>query len=368
MLIRAQQMLTPDGLADSGWVEITGQRVTAWGHGATTPGTPDLALDGLVSPGFVDVHSHGGGGANFDDGLAAARTALAAHLAHGTTTMIASLVTGTLDDMEASIRALTPLVTAGELAGLHLEGPWLAPDYKGAHDEAMLREPELAEVERLATAGPVRLVTIAPERPGALPAIAWLAAHGVVAAVGHTAADDTCTRAAIAAGATGATHLFNAMPDLLHRAPGPALPLWASPDVWVELICDGVHVAPDLVAHVMATKPRRCVLITDAMAAAGAADGDYHLGGLTVEVRAGVARLAGRSTIAGSTLTLDQAVRVAVAAGVPLEVALRAATCQPADYLGLPDVGRLAEGYFADLVVLDDALCVQKVMRRGQWA
>jgi len=365
VLIAAQRLLTPDGLVDDGWVEVTGPVVTAWGVG--WPSTPADVTYPIVSPGFVDVHCHGGGGVHFADGTDAARTVLAAHRAHGTTTMMASLVTGELDVLEAAIHALAPLVDEGALEGIHLEGPWLADAYKGAHEATLLRDPVLDDVKRLVGAGPVSMVTIAPERPGGLEAIAWLAAHGVVASVGHTAADDACARAAIAAGARGATHLFNAMPELTHRAPGPALPLWQAPDVWVELICDGVHVAADLVAHVMMTKPERCVLITDAMAAAGAGDGNYHLGNLAVEVKDGVARLAGQDTIAGSTLTLDRAVRVAVGAGVPLELALKAATCHPTDYLGIERVGRLGAGRFADLVALDDDLNVVKVMRRGVW-
>jgi len=281
--------------------------------------------------------------------------------------MFASLVTGPLDDTERAVRMLASLVDAGELAGIHLEGPWLSPEYKGAHTVSLLRDPVLADVQRLVLAGPVRMVTMAPERPGAMEAISWIVSQGVVVAVGHTAADDACAQAAIAAGATGATHLFNAMPDLLHRAPGPALPLWRSPDVWVELVCDGIHVASDLVAHVLATKPGRAVFVTDAMAATGVGDGDYVLGARHVEVRGGVAHIAGTDTIAGSTLTLSRAVQVAVAAGVPLEVALRAATENPADYQGLTGVGRLQSGCFADMVVLDANLAVTKVMRRGDW-
>jgi len=366
MIIQAKRLLTPDGLRDDGWVEVADGFVAAWGVG--TPPTPAAEVFDIVSPGFVDVHSHGGGGVNFADGADAARVVLAAHLAHGTTTMIASLVTAPLDALVAQIEDLTPLVASGELAGIHLEGPWLAPAYKGAHDAAMLRDPSLPEVHEAVTSGPVAMVTIAPERPGAMAVIRWLASRGVVVAVGHTGADAACTREAIAAGARGATHLFNAMPEMLHRAPGPALPLWESPDVWVELVCDGVHVAADLVTAVMKSKPQRCVLVTDAMAAAGTQDGDYVLGGLAVEVRAGVARLAGTNTIAGSTLTLSQAVRVAVGAGVPLELALQAATGNPADYLGIAGVGRLEAGNLADIVVLDDALQVVKVMRRGIWA
>jgi len=369
MLLAAPRMLTPDGLTGPAWLETDGERIAACGTGAF-PRPPDEVVDGLVSPGFVDIHSHGGGGANFGADPAAARTVLATHAAHGTTTMVASLVTGTLDDLAEAVAALSEVVAAGELAGVHLEGPWLSPEYKGAHEVSLLRDPRIEDVARILDAGEpgtVRLVTIAPERPGAMDVIPYFVERGVTVAVGHTAADDACARAAIAAGARGATHLFNAMPELLHRAPGPALALWSTPEVWVELVCDGVHVAADLVAHVMTTKSDRCVLITDAMAAAGSRDGDYRLGGLAVEVRDGVARLAGSSTIAGSTLTLDRAVRTAVGAGVPLELALRAATAHPADYLGLTDVGRLAPGTFADLVVLDDALAVIHVMRHGAW-
>jgi len=364
-IIASKRLLTPDGLRDDGWVELSGETVTAWGVG-TPPAPADESFD-VVSPGFVDVHSHGGGAADFGGGVDAARAVLGAHRAHGTTTMIASLVTADLDVMKAQIVELTSLVVSGELAGVHLEGPWLSPAYKGAHDASKLRDPSLPEVHELVTAGPVAMVTMAPERPGALAVIRWLAARGVVVSVGHTGADDAVTRQAIASGARGATHLFNAMPELLHRAPGPVLPLWESPDIWVELVCDGVHVAPDLVAAVMKSKPGRCVLVTDAMAAAGASDGDYVLGGLAVTVRGGVACLAGTNTIAGSTLTLDQAVRVAVGAGVPLELALQAATSHPAEYLGITGVGRLDAGDLADIVAMDDALQVVKVMRRGAW-
>ena len=410
-LIRARSLLSPTGLIDNGWVEIDGTRIRAWGQGepletAPDPGhaaprTPDpghaarsrsihdcrgehgfcncaqnagsqfptVTIDGIVAPGFVDVHCHGGGGASFDGGPEQAATVLATHLRHGTTTMVASLVTADLPELESQVRALAPLVTDGSLAGIHLEGPWLSEQHKGAHAADLLRDPVVADIDRLLDAGggAVRMVTIAPEKPGALAAIRHLASRGVTVAVGHTAADLDTAKAAIAAGARGATHLFNAMPDILHRAPGPGLALWHDPDVWVELICDGVHVHTDLIAQVMATKPDKTVLITDAMAAAAAADGDYVLGQLPVEVRQGVAHISGTTTVAGSTLTLSRAVRTAVAAGVGLETALLSATAHPADYLGLTDVGRLAPGTWADLVCLDDDLNVTQVMRHGQW-
>jgi N-acetylglucosamine-6-phosphate deacetylase len=297
---------------------------------------------------------------------------LATHRAHGTTTMIGSLVTQTITELETQIAALAPLVAAGELAGIHLEGPWLAPEYHGAHPVERLIDPALEDIRRLLAVGcepafnetrsPIRLVTIAPERSGALEAIAYLTSQKVVVAVGHSACDYDTARAAIAAGASGATHLFNAMPDLLHRAPGPALALWEHPAVWVELICDGVHVSPALIAQVMRTKPERCVLITDAMAAAGAPDGNYRLGELSVTVADGVSRVTDSGQIAGSTLTLDRAVRTAVAAGVPAALALRAATEHPAAYLGLPEVGSIRVGTRADLLLLDDALSVQQLL------
>ena len=197
------------------------------------------------------------------------------------------------------------------------------------------------------------MVTIAPELDGGLDAVALVAGRGIVAAVGHTDASYEVVREAIARGARGATHLFNAMPPLLHRAPGPILALLDDDRVWLELICDGVHMDLDLVRYVVAGQPGRAVLITDAMAAAGCSDGDYQLGDLPVEVCCGVARIAGQDTIAGSTLTLDAALRHAIASGVDWTTAVRAVTVNPAAYLGLSDVGSLAAGHWADAVALD---------------
>lgn len=370
MLLSADRILFPDAVAPvAGHIEIDRDRIVAVGSGPA-PGPVAEHLDGVVIPGFVDVHSHGGGGASFvTEDPDVARQALAAHRRFGVTTMVASLVTGALPDLKRQVECLAGLVEAGELAGIHLEGPWLAAEYKGAHPPQLLTDPRPAEVAELLDAGrgTVKMVTIAPERTGAMESIRLLAERGVVAAIGHTDADyDTC-RAAIDAGAIGATHLFNAMAPLRHRDPGPVLALWEDPRVYLELIMDGVHVRPELVAFVASTEPDRVVFVTDAMAAAAAEDGDYVLGELPVEVRDGVARIAGTDTIAGSTLTLDRAVRNAVAAGVPLAQAVRSATALPADYLSLPDVGRIAPGKSADLAVLDDHLVVTRVLYRGAW-
>lgn len=370
MLISAARVLLEDATElTSGWVEVTGERILATGPGGP-PRAADLVVDGILVPGYVDAHSHGGGGASFvTEDPDVVRTATAAHRRLGTTAMVASLVTGAYPDLHRQVACLAGLVETGELLGIHLEGPWLAHEYKGAHPPQLLTDPDPAEVAALLETGrgTVRMATIAPERAGALESIRLMAGAGCLAAVGHTNADYDTTVAAIEAGARGATHLFNAMPPLLHRTPGPVLALWRDERVIVELVMDGVHVKPELVAWVMATAPGRVALVTDAMAAAAHADGDYILGELAVEVRNGVARLAGQDTIAGSTLTLDRAVRNAVAAGVGLVDAVRAASTVPADYLGLEPVGRIAAGKRADLVVLDDDLNVTRVMWRGAW-
>ncbi len=371
MLLSADQILFPDVTEPvAGWLQITGEWITATGVGES-PAAVDEHVAGILVPGFVDVHSHGGGGASFvTEDPDQARQVLAAHRRRGTTTMVASLVTGTLADLRRQIACLATLVDSGELAGIHLEGPWLAEEYKGAHRAELLTDPIPDEVAALLAAGrgAIRMVTIAPERAHALDSIALMRAADVVVAIGHTAVDYDACVAAIEAGATGATHLFNAMAPLRHRQPGPILALWRDQRVYLELIADGVHVRPELVAFVAATEPGRVVFVTDAMAAAAAGDGDYQLGELLVQVRDGVARSAGTDTIAGSTLTLDQAVRNAVAAGLGLAQAVRAATATPADYLSLTTVGRLTPQRRADLVELDSELMVTRVMHRGTWA
>jgi N-acetylglucosamine-6-phosphate deacetylase len=358
-----------DGAKDfaPGWVVVESGRIKATGQGAF-PGRADRIVTGRLAPGFVDVHAHGGGGAVFAQGADAAATVLATHLIHGTTTMVASLVTAGWEDLMAQVAALRPLVERGDLAGVHLEGPWLAPSKKGAHRLSLLAPPTAAAVaDVVANEDVVRQVTIAPELPFALEAIAALADAGIVAAVGHTAADLPTTRRAVAAGARGATHLFNARPPLLHRAPGPVLALLDDPRVFCELVADTHHVDITLVVAILRLLGPRGVLVTDAMAAADLGDGQYTLGGLPVQVAGGVARLSDdpAHNIAGSTITLSDAVANCVAAGLPLADAVRAATRYPAEHLGLPDVGRLATGFWADLVELDASGRVLSVMRHG---
>jgi N-acetylglucosamine-6-phosphate deacetylase len=344
-----------------GWLEIEEERVAAAGDGMRD----GVDLGGrYVAPGFVDMHVHGGGGAAFTDDPHAV---LDFQRRHGTTTCLASLVTASIPGLVEQLAGLAPLVESGVVAGVHLEGPFLAPARRGAHDPALLRAPDAESVATLLDAGrgTVRMVTIAPELPGALDAIARIVDSGAVAAIGHTDARYDEARAGLAAGATVGTHLFNAMRPLHHREPGVIGALLES-DATCELVVDNVHVHPALVAWVMRVAAGRIALITDAIAAAGVGDGEYLLGGLEVTVDEGVARLTHGGSIAGSTLTQDVALRNAVAAGVPLPEAVAALTAVPARALSLP-AGTLDPGSRADLVVLSEGLQVDAVMAGGAW-
>ncbi|WP_446217208.1 N-acetylglucosamine-6-phosphate deacetylase [Micromonospora sp. IBHARD004] len=360
------KVVTPTGVIRQGCVEIAGDRIRAVAE------YPSVRDGHWIVPGFVDMHTHGGGGHTFTTGDAdSAREAAAFHLRHGTTTLLASLVSSPFTLMRDATAAYRPLVDAGVLAGIHFEGPYLSADRCGAQNPEFLRDPSTEELAELIEvgAGAVRMVTLAPERDGALDAIKLLTAHGVVAAVGHTDATWEQTRAAVAAGASVGTHLFNGMRPVHHREPGPVVALLDAPNVVCELVADGVHLHDGMLGFATSVAgPERAALITDAMAAAGMPDGEYELGGQEVTVADGVARLAGGGAIAGSTLTMDAALRHAVAAGIALPDACRMVATTPARAIGLGDrVGALQPGLRADLVLLDDDLNVVRVMRAGSW-
>jgi N-acetylglucosamine-6-phosphate deacetylase len=375
MLMTADTVLTGRELLRPGWIEVSQGTVAAVGTGAgPRPADRDLGAV-IVVPGFVDTHLHGGGGGNFSTASHAdTATAVAFHRRHGTTTLVASLVTAGPADLLRQVGQLADDVRVGLIDGIHLEGPWLSTKRCGAHQPSLMRDPDPAEIDRVLDAGggAIRMVTIAPERDGALAAIGQIVDAGVVAAVGHTEATYEQTRAAIGAGATVGTHLFNAMRPINTREPGPVIALLEDSRVTVELITDGVHVDPALYRHVCrSVGPDRVSLVTDAMAAAGMSDGRYWLGPLAVDVLGGVARVEGTQTIAGSTATMDHQFRFAVdhnglLGDDALMAAVRQGSINPARALGLPCTG-LVPGASADLVVLDADLAVTGVLRQGSW-
>jgi len=392
VIVHGARKCDVDGEADGFWVVFDGDRIAATGAGggwAEHAASGDHVVDGaggLLTPGFIDLHGHGGGGRSFDEAASGATavdsasggafdTALAVHRAHGTTRSVISLVANPVATLERSLSAIADLAQHDPLVlGSHLEGPFLAPGRRGAHNPDFLIHPSSALTERLVAAarGTLRQVTIAPELPGGLDAVAEFTEAGVLAAVGHTEADEDQARAAFDRGARLLTHAFNAMPGIGHRQPGPVVAAIRDERVTAELILDGVHVHPDVARLLLDAAPGRVALITDAMAAAGAADGAYRLGSLNAAVVDGVARLVGPDgapgAIAGSTLTQDQALRNAVRrSGRDLRAAVTALTWIPARVLGLEGrLGRLAPGYAADAVLLDEACAVRAVWGAGR--
>ncbi len=327
----------------------------------------------LLAPGLVDVHCHGAGGHEFGVG----DTAAAADLHHraGSTSVVASLVSAPPDELAQRIDRLAPFVADRTLAGIHLEGPFLAPAQKGAHDPAALRDPDPALATALvARAGTgARMVTLAPERPGGTATLDALVDDGVVVALGHTDADGAEMATALArVAATGrlpvVTHLFNGMPDFHHRRSGPAMAALRAARAgraWVELIADGHHLDDGTVAGVVELAGDHALLVSDATGATGLGDGLHRLGGLRVRVTGSMSRLVDGDSLAGSVTPLLGCVRRAVRAGVDLATAFAAATSRPAAALGLPDVGGLEVGDRADVLVLDDDLGLREVWRDG---
>ena len=359
------------GRLDDFWMVVEGDTIVETGTG-TAPVAPSV-IDvggGWLTPGFMDLHGHGGGGFAYEDGARAIAGALATHRAHGTTRSVLSLVTNPVPALEATLALIADLAADDPLIlGSHLEGPFLSPARKGAHNPDYLIEPQPAVLDRLldAARGTLRQLTLAPELPNAFELINVLVESGVVVAVGHSEADFALARRAFDSGARLLTHAFNAMPGIDHRAPGPVVAAFEDPRIVLELILDGEHVHPDVAALTFRSAPDRIALVTDAMAAAGSHDGAYVLGSLDVEVLDGVAHLAGTESLAGSTLTQDRALWVAVErAGVSPEAAVEALTRTPARVLGLEKRhGLLAPGFVADAVQLDSQWSAERVWANG---
>jgi N-acetylglucosamine-6-phosphate deacetylase len=328
-----------------------------------------------VVPGFVDIHVHGGGGCDYaTEDPQVAIAARAFHAAHGTTSSLASLVTASPEVLARQLATVADLVDDGYFAGIHLEGPFLSPAQPGAHEPSLLRTPDPATVDGLITAGRGRLalVTLAPELPGAPEAITRFLGAGVRVAIGHTDADRDAVAAALDAGATLATHLFNAMRSVHHREPGPVPLLLDDARVGIELIADRFHLHRDILRMaVRAAGPERVLLVTDAMAAAGQPDGAYALGGRDVRVQDGMARLVDADgtpgAIAGSTLTMAEAFQAMTGLTGRVDAVAAMASTNAARHLGLAGAGRIEADARADLCVVDENGALQRVMQAGRW-
>jgi N-acetylglucosamine-6-phosphate deacetylase len=312
----------------------------------------------VLIPGFVDIHCHGGGGHYFSaispDSITAA---INAHKKTGTTSLVASLVSESIEDLKAQIQRLIPFYNRGEIVGIHLEGPYLSHARCGAHEPSLLIDPTVEQLKELIAIGQgsIKMVTIAPELKGALDAIKYLASVGVIAAIGHTEGNFQDASAATDNGASVVTHFLNAM-NKENIEGSIANFVINDPRLTVELIVDGHHLSFEKVKELFATFGPRIIMVSDAMAAAGNGDGSYTIGALPVEVKNGVARLTSNQKLAGSTLTLSQAFSKLINyCGLSLEQAVHATATQPAKAFGLGDRGSIAIGMRADLLSYDSA-------------
>jgi N-acetylglucosamine-6-phosphate deacetylase len=399
--IYASRILTPqEQLADSVILTENG-RITAIGHRDEVKipsGAMDYVAAGMtVVPGFVDVHIHGAGGHDVMEATPAALDCITSTVArYGTTSILATTVTASVDETCRSLQGIAQYIRAhekheniepnvepnveqqnpepgtpelaAEILGIHLEGPFISKARRGVHPPDAIARPsvEILEKFRAASDGLIRIITIAPEIPGALDLIRYAVSNGIVAAIGHTDANFEQTQAAIQAGARHSVHFYNAMRPFSHRDPGVIGAILTEPDVTAEVIADGIHVAGPAIQVLLGTKGFDTVLLaSDATAATGMSDGNFHLGNFEVLVKDGVCRNA-EGKLAGSTLTLDRALRYIVALGVPLIDAVRMATILPARRISLAGKkGIIAVGADADLVVLTPDLRVVGAMTRG---
>ena len=381
--IHASRILTPDEEISDGVIVVEGSRIAAIGHRDEMRLPPDaidyVATGMTVVPGFVDVHIHGAGGHDVMEGDARALDRITSTVArHGTTSIVATTVTAPIEDTCRSLQGIAQYIRAhenaesdglaAEILGIHLEGPFISKARRGVHPPDALAKPSVATLGKFIEAadGLVKIVTLAPELPGALDLIAAAVASKIVAAIGHTDADYDQARAAIHAGARHAVHMYNAMRPFEHRDPGVVGAILTDPEVTAEVIADLVHVAGPAIQVLIGAKGFDTVLlVSDGIAATGMPDGKYRLGNFEVSVKDGVARNS-EGKLAGSTLTMDRALRNIVGIGVPLQDAVRMATVLPARRLGLAGKkGIIAVGADADLVALTPDLRVAGVMTRG---
>ncbi|HEV3481589.1 MAG TPA: N-acetylglucosamine-6-phosphate deacetylase [Candidatus Acidoferrales bacterium] len=386
-VIHASRILTPEEEINDGVIVVEDSRIAALGHRdevRVPPAAIDYVAAGMtVVPGFVDVHIHGAGGHDVMEANARALDRITSTLArHGTTSIVATTVTAPIEDTCHALEGIARYIRsrenaeeppkagrpAAEILGIHLEGPFISATRRGVHPVESIVRPSVEIFDELLKAGDgfVRIVTIAPELPGAMDLIGAAVAAKVTVALGHTDANYEQARAAIHAGARHAVHIYNAMRPFTHRDPGIVGAILTDPDVTAEVIADGVHVAGPAIQVLIGTKGFDTVLlVSDGIAATGMRDGNYRLGNFEVSVRGGICRNA-EGKLAGSTLTLDHALRNIVDLGVPLRDAVRMATVLPARRLGVAGKkGIIAVGADADLVALTADLQVAGVMTRG---
>jgi N-acetylglucosamine-6-phosphate deacetylase len=386
-VIHASRILTPEEEISDGVIVVEGSRIARLGHRDTVrlpAGAADYVAAGMtVVPGFIDLHLHGAGGHDVMEASARALDRITSVVArHGTTSMVATTVTAPVEDTCHSIAGIARYIRnhekrdeaaaegrpQAEILGLHLEGPFISKARRGVHPLEAIARPSVETLEKFTQAadGLVRILTLAPEVPGAIELVAHAVAAKIVVALGHTDADYDQARAAIERGARHSVHFYNAMRPFTHRDPGIVGAILTDPEVTTEVIADLVHVAGPAIQVLLGAKGFDTVLLaSDGIAATGMPDGNYRLGNFEVTVREGVARTS-EGKLAGSTLTLDRALRNVVALGVSFRDAVRMATILPARRLGLAGKkGILAEGADADLVLLTPDLRVAGVMTRG---
>ncbi len=351
MIIQARSGVLGNKLTDDLWVEVTQGRISNIAQGFHV--APDTVIEGTLIPGFIDIHAHGGGGSYFSaHSTGEIEKVIATHRSFGTTGIMASLVTESIEDLKNQILRLIPFFVRGEILGIHLEGPYLSHARCGAHKPSLLLEPKIDQLEELITLGKgaIQMITVAPELNGASEAIKFLVKKGIKVAIGHTDGNYSDAAAGTNSGATIVTHFLNAMSK---ERDEKSIANFVLNDerLLVELILDGHHVPFETASEILNTIGSKVILISDAMSAAGSTDGEYVIGKLPVQVRDGVARLASNSKLAGSTITVSQSFINAInECGISLVHAVRMATTNPAQALGITDRGAIRVGMRADLL------------------
>ena len=355
MIIQAKSAVIDGALRENTWLEVKSGLISSINFGEASK--VDRVVKGVLIPGFVDMHCHGGGGFYFSSSDPfEIEQAIDTHYSHGTTTLVASLVTASLEVLKTQIQRLVSFAEAGKIIGIHLEGPYLARSRCGAHDPALLRDPKVSEFAELLSVGKgyIKMVTIAPELNGAIDSMEYLVANGVTVAIGHSAADYDAALRGVDAGASVVTHFPNAVSKLDDKGHTLAELAMNDPRLCLEMILDGHHVGDEIAKRIYQAGSDRVALVTDAMCAAGNSDGHYLIGQLPVTVKDSVARLDSNCALAGSTLTMDEAFfNMHSRLGYSIAESVAATSTVGTRSLGLHDRGELAVGLKADLLDVD---------------